>query len=58
MKVTVIQPAYSTDHSLSKQYFDAQLALLDRCDDSMDLIVLPESADVPCLASTKEQGDE
>ena len=28
---------------------------MDMCDDSTDLIVLPESCDIPCLATTLEQ---
>lgn len=58
MKACVIQPAYSTDYSQSDAYFEAQMALLRQCDSSLDLIVLPESADVPCLAKTKEQMEE
>ena len=54
MKVCVIQPAYSTDYSRSDYYFEEQLRLIDECDESMDIIVLPEACDVPCLAPTKE----
>ena len=54
MKVCIIQPAYSTDYERSQEYFDSQLALLRECDESMDLIVLPESCDVPCLARCRE----
>ena len=28
---------------------------MDACDESMDIIVLPESCDVPCLATTREE---
>ena len=55
MKVCIVQPPYSTDHSLSAQYFQWEMDAFDRCDDSMDLIVFPESCDTPCLASTAEQ---
>ena len=55
MKVCIIQPAYSTDYDSSEAFFDAQMELIDSCDDSMDIIVLPESCDIPCLASTREQ---
>lgn len=55
MKVCIIQPAYSTDYAKSDLYFEEQLALLNQCDSSMDLIVLPESCDVPCLAHSKEE---
>ncbi len=53
MKVCIIQPAYSTDYSQSERYFEEQLRLMEQCDDSIDLIVLPESCDVPCLAKTR-----
>ena len=55
MKACIIQPAYSVDYSLSDQMFRWELEALDRCDESMDLIVLPEAADVPCLARTREE---
>ena len=55
MKACIMQPAYSVDYSLSDQMFQWELEALDRCDESMDLIVLPEAADVPCLARTREE---
>ena len=57
MKVCIIQPAYSTDYAKIDDYFKAQLRLLEQCDESMDLIVLPESCDIPCLAHTKADAD-
>ena len=57
MKVCIIQPAYSTDFSKSELYFEEQIKLIDQCDESMDLIVLPESCDIPCLAGSKEEGE-
>ena len=57
MKVCIIQPAYSTDYTKSDEYFEAELDLLSRCDDSMDIIVLPEACDIPCLAGSKENAD-
>ena len=57
MKVCIIQPPYSTDYSLSDEYFEKELELLAQCDESMDLIVMPELSDVPCLALTKELSD-
>lgn len=57
MKVCIIQPAYSTDFSKIDSYFEEQLKLIDMCDESMDLIVLPEACDIPCLASSKENAD-
>ena len=57
MKVCVIQPRYSTDHSRSEELFAEMQELFSRCDESMDLIVLPESCDIPCLARTKAEND-
>ena len=54
MKVCIIQPPYSTDYSLSEQHFLTELELLDACDGSMDIIVMPEACDVPCLAHSPE----
>ena len=57
MKVCIIQPAYSTDYSRIDYYFEEQMKLIEQCDDSMDLIVLPEACDIPCLAGSKEAAD-
>ena len=54
MKVCLIQPAYSTDYTKIDEYFDAELALLAACDESMDLIVLPEYSDVLADVHGKE----
>ena len=54
MKACVIQPPYSMDLSLSDAYFAKKLEMMDACDPSMDLIVLPEYSDVPCAAMTRE----
>lgn len=58
MKVCVIQPKYSTVYEESEARFEEQLALLEQCDDSMDIIVCPEMCDVPALTKTKEQFEE
>lgn len=55
MKCCVIQPFYSVDYSRSDELFEKEIAMLESCDPSMDLIVLPEASDVPALAKTKEQ---
>ena len=57
MKVCIIQPLYSTDYEKSDNYFEEQLMLIDQCDESMDIIVLPESCDIPCLARSKEESE-
>ena len=57
MKVCIVQPAYSTDYSLSEEYFNKELEFFARCDESMDIIVFPEACDVPCLTSGKADFD-
>ena len=54
MKACVIQPPYSRDVSFSDEYFEFKLNMLDRCDETMDIIVLPEYSDVPCATTGKE----
>ena len=54
MKVCIAQPEYSVDYGCSDELFEKQLELFEQCDSSMDLIVFPESCDIPCLAKTKE----
>lgn len=58
MKVCIIQPAYSLDYEKTDDYFKMEMELLEQCDDSMDIIVMPESCDIPCLAKTKEQSEK
>lgn len=55
MKACIIQPFYSVDYSRTDELFQEELRLLEQCDESMDLIVLPEACDVPCLARTREE---
>ena len=57
MKVCIVQPAYSADYSASDVLCEKQLQLMDECDESMDLIVLPESCDIPAFAQTKEDSE-
>ena len=47
MKVSVLQPHYSMNGADLDTCFSELLALLDACDDSLDLIVLPEYSDIP-----------
>ena len=53
MKVCVIQPHYSFEEKDAQQCFDELLELMDQCDESMDLIVLPEYSDA--LADVKSR---
>lgn len=55
MKVCIIQPEYCLDHSRSEEFFRWELEALDRCDESMDIIALPEYSNIPCYAKVKEQ---
>lgn len=57
MKVCLIQPQYCTDYSRSDEFFAKELEYLRSCDDSMDIIVMPESCDIPCLAHTKADAE-
>lgn len=54
MKVCIAQPPYSTDFSQAEEYFRWEMEAFDRCDESMDLIVFPESADSPCMAHSED----
>ena len=47
MKVCVIQPPYSMEVKDQEKCFEAMLTLLEKCDESLDLIVLPEYCDIP-----------
>lgn len=55
MKACIIQPPYSRDASFSDEYFEYKMARLDECDETVDIIVLPEYSDVPCVTSTLEE---
>ncbi len=55
MKACIIQPPYSRDVSFSDEYFEYKMNCLDKCDDSVDIIVLPEYSDVPCATSDREE---
>ena len=55
MKTCIIQPPYSNDVAYCDEYFEYKLKMLDECDSSVDIIVLPEYSDVPCATSTLEE---
>lgn len=58
MKVCLIQPEYSTDYGRSDELFQKELEYLRACDETMDIIVMPELSDCPALAKTKEQSEK
>lgn len=54
MKICVIQPHYSFDEKDVESCFEGLLALLEQCDESLDLIVLPEYSDAPADVQGKD----
>ena len=54
MKACIFQPPYSRNLDFSDHYFGYKMRLLDECDESLDIIVLPEYSDVPCAAESME----
>ena len=58
MRVCVIQPPYSTEFADSENRFRWELEALRSCDSSLDMIVLPEYANVPAKVKTKDQLEE
>ncbi|MBR2018802.1 MAG: hypothetical protein IKA05_00210 [Clostridia bacterium] len=55
MKVCVIQPRYSFHETEVDPCFEGLMDLLDTCDESLDLIVLPEYSDAPADVKGKEE---
>jgi len=55
MKVCVIQPPYSMHYEDRLACFEKFTELIDSCDDSMDIIVLPEYSDTPTVVHTQEE---
>ncbi len=53
MKVCVLQPYYSFDEKETATCYEKMMELLDSCDESMDLIVMPEYCDIPSAQSGK-----
>lgn len=58
MKVLIAQPLFSENYADSDELFAAELAMFDECDESLDVIVFPESCDCPARAKTKEKLEE
>ena len=58
MKITLIQPRYSADFSEAEALFRWEEEALRSLDASSDLILLPESADIPALAKTEKERAE
>ena len=55
MRACIIQPPYSRDLSCSDEYFNFKIKCLDECDNTSDIVVLPEYSDVPCATNDLEE---
>ncbi len=55
MKVCVIQPEYSMNYSDAEKCFNNMLSLTDKCDNSLDIIVLPEYCDIPAATGCEAE---
>ena len=55
MKACIIQPPYSTNISDCDKFFEYKIDMLNSCDNTIDIIVLPEYSDVPCATASLEQ---
>ena len=47
MKACIIQPLYSFDPNDLEKCFNEMMKIVDKCDETMDIIVLPEYCDIP-----------
>ena len=54
MKTAIIQPPYSLNPSDADACFAWEMAAMDRCDGTLDLVVLPETCDVPAYTNDPE----
>ena len=55
MRARIIQPAYAKNISDIESYISWELDELEKCDETIDIVVLPESTDSTCRAETREQ---
>ncbi len=59
MKVCILQPYYSLNGKDEvEKCFNDQLALMDKCDESADVIVMPESCHVPAYMGSNQASYE
>ncbi len=54
MKAAIIQPYFSTDYNDSEAVTKWECDMMDSCDESTDIIVLPEYSDAQVLTKSKE----
>ncbi len=55
MKFAILQFPYSLNFTDAETLFEENLKTLDQCDESMDVIVLPEYCDLPVYSRTTEE---
>ena len=54
MKVRIIQPAYTFNADDLQKNFDAMIALMEECNEPLDIIVMPEYCDIPSAQNGKQ----
>ncbi len=54
MKARVIQTDYTFDSTKLQEYFEKTIALMEECNEPLDVIVMPEYCDVPVAQTTCE----
>ena len=55
MKVCVVQPYYSFNYDDLDECYNEMMALVDKCDDSLDVIVMPEYCDIPVSTPSEKE---
>ncbi len=55
MKACIIQPPYGKNISDADAFFAYKIRMLEECDETIDIIVLPEYSDVPVITETLEE---
>lgn len=58
MKFCIVQPYYSFNSADIDKCYREMMALVDKCDSTMDVIVLPEYCDIPANTDNAEQFNE
>ena len=53
MKVRVIQPAYTFNAEDLQKNYEGMVALMEECNEPLDIIVMPEYCDIPAAQSGK-----
>ena len=54
MKVRIIQPAYTFNAEDLQKNFDGMIALMEECNEPLDIIVMPEYCDIPAAQKGKK----